>query len=102
MFSEADNVLHWAFPPGETAAGEGFFPQAVGRFGNPMTVWNEKFDLQPYDHGNYFTGLGTNDRSAQYVAQFLGAAVATQPSANQITSNTLPPPNGIDRRPLGT
>jgi hypothetical protein len=37
LFSEADNVLHWAFPPGETAALEGFFPQAVGRFGNPTS-----------------------------------------------------------------
>src|SRR5579864_6763327 len=77
MFSEADNVLHWAFPPGETAAGDGFFPQAIGRFGNPVPAWSDRFDLQPYDHGNYFPGLptagGIDDRSAQLVAQFLGA-----------------------------
>lgn len=106
LFSEADNVLHWAFPPGETAAGEGFFPQAVGRFGNPVPVWNDRFDLQPYDHGNYFPGLqtstGVDDRSAQYVAQFLGAAVPIGPAANQVAINHLPPANNIPARSIGS
>jgi pimeloyl-ACP methyl ester carboxylesterase len=105
MFSEADNVLHWAFPPGETAAGDGFFPQAVGRFGNPVAVWSDRFDLQPYDHGNYFPGLptsnGIDDRSAQLVAQFVGAAVPTPLPVNQILPNSLPPPNTISDRGLG-
>ena len=105
LFSEADKILHWAFPPGETAALEGFFPQAVGRFGNPYSAWTERFDLQPYDHGNYFPGLMTagrlDDRSAQYVAQFIGASVATTPAANQILVNTLAPPNEIGTRTIG-
>src|SRR5205807_5983625 len=88
LFSEADKVLHWAFPPGETAALEGFFPQAVGRFGNPTSTWTDRFDLQPYDHGNYFPGLMSagklDDRSAQYVAQFIGASVPATRAANQI------------------
>jgi hypothetical protein len=104
LFSETDNVLHWAFPPGETAALEGFFPQAVGRFGNPYSTWTDKFDLQPYDHGNYFPGLMTagrlDDRSAQYVAQFLGASVATTPTSNRILVNTLAPPNEIGTRTI--
>jgi pimeloyl-ACP methyl ester carboxylesterase len=105
LFSEADKVLHWAFPPGQTAAGEGFFPQAIGRFGNPIAVWNDRFDLQPYDHGNYFpglkTGTGVDDRSAQYVAQFLGAAVPLPRASNQIAVNSLPPENNIPSRPIG-
>jgi len=105
LFSEADKVLHWTFPPGETAALEGFFPQAVGRFGNPSSVWTDRFDLQPYDHGNYFPGLMSagklDDRSARYVAQFLGASVATRPPANQILVNTLARPNEIGARPIG-
>jgi hypothetical protein len=105
MFSEADNVLHWAFPPGETAAGDGFFPQAVGRFGNPGSVWSDRFDLQPYDHGNYFPGLptagGVDDRSAQLVAQFVGAAVPPTSPTNQILPNSLPPPNQILPRNIG-
>jgi alpha/beta hydrolase family protein DUF900 len=105
MFSEADKVLHWAFPPGETAAGDGFFPQAVGRFGNPVPIWSERFDLQPYDHGNYFpglpTGTGVDDRSAQLVAQFVGVAVPIPLSTNQILPNVLPPGNAIPSRRLG-
>jgi len=105
LFSEADNVLHWAFPPGETAALEGFFPQAVGRFGNPYPTWTDRFDLQPYDHGNYFPGLMTagrlDDRSAQYVAQFIGASVATTLAGNQILVNTLVPSNEIGTRTIG-
>lgn len=31
LYSEADDVLHFAFPPGETLAGAGFFPTALGR-----------------------------------------------------------------------
>lgn len=106
MFSESDKVLHWAFPPGETAAGDGFFPQAVGRFGNPGSVWSDRFDLQPYDHGNYFPGLPTggriDDRSAQLVAQFVGAAVPTASPSNQILPNSLPPPNQISSRKIGS
>ena len=101
FFSRSDNVLHWAFPPGETAAGEAFFPQAIGLFGNPPGVWTERFDLQPYDHGHYFYGKGADDRSARYVAQFLGAAVARQPSAVEPLTNNLPAPNAIPRRPIG-
>ena len=101
FFSKSDTILHWAFPPGETAAGEAFFPQAVGLFGNPPGVWTEGFDLQPYNHGNYFYGQGTDDRSARYVARFLGAAVSRQPSTTQPLSNNLPPPNNIPRRPIG-
>jgi pimeloyl-ACP methyl ester carboxylesterase len=101
FFSKSDTILHWAFPPGETAAGEAFFPQAVGLFGNPPGAWTERFDLQPYNHGNYFSGQGTDDRSARYVAQFLGAAVSRQPSSAQPLTNNLPPPNNIPRRPIG-
>lgn len=37
MHSTKDTVLHFAFPPGQTAAGqgEGWFPTALGRFGPP-------------------------------------------------------------------
>jgi len=105
LFSEADKVLHWAFPPGETAALEGFFPQAVGRFGNPPARWTDQFDLNPYDHGNYFPGLMStgklDDRSAQFVAQFVGASVATTAPSNQISLNTLAPANEIGARTIG-
>ena len=31
LYSQDDMVLHWAFPVGESLAGEGFFPVALGR-----------------------------------------------------------------------
>jgi hypothetical protein len=46
-------------------------------------------------------GLKTDDRSAQYVAQFLGASVPVQPSSNGISVNALPPPNEITVRNIG-
>jgi Alpha/beta hydrolase family len=102
LFSTSDSVLHWAFPPGETVAGEGFFPQAIGLFGNPPARWGDQFNLQPYNHGNYFYGLGTDDRSARYVAQFLGAAVPNAIFASALPTNSLPPPNTIAGRTVGT
>jgi pimeloyl-ACP methyl ester carboxylesterase len=102
LFSKDDTVLHWAFPPGETAAFEGFFPQAVGRFGNPVATWTSEFDLQPYNHGDYFPGKGSDDRSARYVAQFLGAAVPTELSRSQPFSHSLPAPNVISARQVGS
>jgi pimeloyl-ACP methyl ester carboxylesterase len=101
LFSKDDTVLHWAFPPGETAALEGFFPQAVGLFGNPLTAWTSRFDLQPYNHGDYFYGKANDDRSARYVAQFLGAAVPTELSRSQPSSHSLPAPNVIAARQIG-
>jgi pimeloyl-ACP methyl ester carboxylesterase len=102
LFSRTDKVLRWAFPSGEMFAGEGFFPQAVGLFGNPVALWNEGFDLQPYDHGHYFYGKDGNDSSARFVSQFLGAAVPRQPFAAQPSVNTLPPPNTIPPRRIGS
>ncbi len=101
LFSKDDTVLHWAFPPGETAAFEAFFPQAVGRFGNPVSTWSDRFDLQPYNHGHYFTGKKDDDRSARYVAQFLGAAVPTELSRSAPFSHSLPAPNIIPTRQIG-
>lgn len=101
LFSKEDTVLRWAFPPGETAAREGWFPEAVGRFGNPTGLWTSRFDLQPYSHGDYFPGKGSDDRSARYVAQFLGAAVSTAPTTTQPVSNVLPPANNINVRNIG-
>lgn len=101
LFSKSDMVLHWAFPPGETAAFEGFFPQAVGLFGNPVTAWTGRFDLQPYNHGDYLPGKGNDDRSARYVAQFMGAAVPTELSRSQPFSHSLPAPNIISARQIG-
>ena len=93
LFSKSDRVLHYAFPPGETAAFEGFFPEAVGRFGNPSGTWTATADLAPYDHGDYFEGkpAGSGD-SARQVGQIVGDTVQPAPQVNSVMTNTLPDP----------
>lgn len=68
LHSKADPVLHFAFPPGETLALEGFFPQAIGREGQPLSNWSYQFRMDPYGHSDYWKGW----RAARKVAEFLG------------------------------
>lgn len=53
LYSSSDTVLHWAFPLGQTAAGDGFFPTAVGRQGDPSGKW-EGLDASGYGHSYYW------------------------------------------------
>jgi hypothetical protein len=101
LYSKDDVVLHWAFPLGETAAADGFFPQAVGRFGNPAGLWTYSGDLQPYNHGHYWSGRGGDDRSARHAARMLGAAVPLDLSAAQPASRALPPERSTPTRRIG-
>src|SRR5262249_44274015 len=71
LYSRSDLVLHWAFPLGETLAGEGFFPSAVGRRGDPSSRWTDEEELLGDDHGDYWG----DPRTAVRVARFLGVPV---------------------------
>lgn len=72
LYSENDWVLHWAFPVGETLALEGFFPKAVGRFGEPLSgVWSRREAMTGYGHSDYWSG----EKSTNMAALFLNAAV---------------------------
>lgn len=77
LHSRSDWVLHYAFPLGQTAAGEGFFPKAVGRDGEPHDgLWSESpQDMGTFDylHGDYWSGKD-NGESTTAVATFLGGA----------------------------
>ncbi|HSK42879.1 MAG TPA: alpha/beta hydrolase, partial [Candidatus Binatia bacterium] len=92
LYSKGDPVLKWAFPMGETAAGEGFFPTAVGRTGGPPSTWHVStpmsHDGQAYVHGSYWPG----DESSTAVAFALGGAPASGTPENAIAS--APPPAG--------
>lgn len=97
LFSTGDTVLHWAFPPGETLiAGEGWFPTAVGRFGDPVDVWGERRDLSPYKHSDYWCG----NLSAAEVRKFVGIATATPLATNVIAAHALPDTNVPEARHL--
>jgi len=86
LYSRDDNVLRWAFPLGQTAAGEGFFPTAVGRFGQPAGLWTERRQLSGNGHGDYWKDA----RSAALVARFLGVAVPMEIQASTIARRPLP------------
>jgi esterase/lipase superfamily enzyme len=58
LYSGSDRVLQLAFPVGQTAARDGFFPQAVGHAGQPAEAWTSTVSCQGYGHGDYWTGAG--------------------------------------------
>jgi hypothetical protein len=96
LYSGADAVLHWAFPPGETAAGEGFFPQAVGRGGEPAGRWSERAQMADYGHSDYWPGAD----SAKSVLAFLGGAPERALPQGAIPEHALPEPNAVGPREL--
>lgn len=105
LYSPNDTVLHFAFPLGETAAGEGFFPTAVGRFGQPAGLWTQRQELTGNDHGHYWG----DPRAATRVARLLGAAVPWEVEAAAMAGRALPaaperpartlPAHALPRRP---
>ena len=54
LHSTRDGVLRWAFPIGQTVGGDGFFPRAVGRAGDP-DAWPERLPGLGYGHGDYWS-----------------------------------------------
>ncbi|HUO32318.1 MAG TPA: alpha/beta hydrolase [Bryobacteraceae bacterium] len=90
LYSKGDMVLHFAFPLGETAAGEGFFPVAVGRTGGPPGVWHAPLAMShngnAYAHGSYWPGT----ESAAAVASALGGAPARFTPENALIVKELP------------
>ncbi|WP_376776849.1 alpha/beta fold hydrolase [Rhizobium laguerreae] len=55
LCSAADEVLRIAFPLGETFAGEGWMPRAVGRFGEPWGMsWFAVRNMRGFNHGDYW------------------------------------------------
>jgi len=111
LCSKDDTVLHWAFPLGETLAGEGFFPHAVGRVGEPTSLWTQR--PQPMDgylHKSYWSGEDKSgretDQTSRQVLRIFGIPAdnviatasipdrslptATGPAAGMIPGRTLP------------
>jgi hypothetical protein len=107
LFSPGDGVLHFAFPPGETAAGDAFFPTAVGRFGQPLNQWankqlmtyGAKSDL--YGHHDYWK----RDETITPIQQFLDPSTPKEPIESVLPTHLMPLANelphvGIPDRPL--
>lgn len=93
LYSEADTVLHFAFPIGETAAREGFFPTAIGRFGQPQSNWTAETEMfispgHGYNHGDYWSQPNTIPQ----ISAFFGIPVAAGLASTSIPARTLPAP----------
>jgi hypothetical protein len=98
LYSRDDNVLHWAFPLGEAAAGEGLFPTAIGRFGQPPGVWTERRELAGDDHSDYWG----DRRAAVLVAGALGVPVPRTIEAQVLAPRKLPGPTPLAPREIAT
>jgi pimeloyl-ACP methyl ester carboxylesterase len=108
LYSMQDTVLHWAFPAGQTVAGQGFFPVALGRkywvggdFSTPKVKQTEN---RGADHGYYWGAENsenpTEDVAAGAVNDFLtlgSPKVRTMPQRVASVANPMPvrlPPPG--------
>lgn len=54
LHSQFDFVLSDLFPVGQTFAGEGWFPKAVGLYGEPAHLRCAPRDMQPLNHSDYW------------------------------------------------
>ena len=82
LFSNSDKVLHFAFPPGEFLAGEGF-GTAVGRTGEPTDVFPRTKSMDGFDHGSYWSG----DATGTQVRAWLGLATSRTIDSNSLDEN---------------
>lgn len=79
LYSEADRVLHYAFPLGQTAIGQGLFPVALGR-----TEWQGSVGVNPAmqqkenpraGHSDYWGGESSNEASLKTAASEVRAFI---------------------------
>lgn len=86
LHSAYDWVLHWTFPEGETLAGEGVLPRAVGRFGEPHALWTWRRDLAPNGHGHYWADA----RSTTEAVRLVNGPVPAGPEDKRLATRSLP------------
>ena len=103
LYSEADTVLHFAFPIGETAAFEGFFPTAIGRYGQPQSDWTAETEMfispgHGYNHGDYWSQPNTIPQ----VSAFLGIPTPSAPASTSVLAHSLPIPSSIPQNQIGS
>lgn len=103
LYSRADTVLHFAFPLGETAALEGFFPTAIGRFGQPQSDWTAETEMfispsNGYNHGDYWSQPNTIPQ----ISAFFGIPAAVAPASASILARSLPAPASLPQNQIRT
>jgi hypothetical protein len=91
LHSRGDMVLFLAFPAGEMACLDAFWPTAVGRAGEPIANWNSHVAFDKFAHGDYWVKPGP----VEQILPMLGysASRSTNSSAlpeRVLTSRTIP------------
>ena len=85
LFSEADRVLQFAFPPGQSLAGEGFLPSALGRSdwagGRLRTPPLHQKRNETADHSDYWGGSSKNERALRQASRAIREFVKLGPPA---------------------
>ncbi|MGH7670888.1 MAG: hypothetical protein ACRENQ_15490 [Gemmatimonadaceae bacterium] len=101
LYSVGDDVLKFAFPIGETAGGDGFFPTAVGRHGGPGSTWRSTLEMahagRLYGHSSYWPG----EESTAAAAAALRLPVAGAIPARATACNAPVASNAVVSRTLG-
>ena len=94
LYSENDSILRRYFPGGQTLAGDGFFPEAVGLRGSPKDYWrgpNTETHDTGLDHGDYFRGATAlsngPSQSAAAIGGMLGYPAARRPPAHRMPAS---------------
>lgn len=81
LYSKSDRVLHYAFPLGESLAGEGFFPTALGRKkwdgSNAVVPTMEQVENDGANHSDYWGGTSSNSKALSCAASEVRAFLPT-------------------------
>jgi len=96
LHSDNDEALGWVFASGQTAAREGFFPEAIGTHGNPRSVLVRNEQMRSFRHGDYWR----DPSAASKLCELLGipaSSLAARPPATMTAALTTAT---IHSRPL--
>jgi pimeloyl-ACP methyl ester carboxylesterase len=80
LHSSSDLVLSLLFGLGETLAGEGIFPEAVGLQGKPFPV-SARRNMRPAGHDNYWSNAAAAEAVCQVLRVPMVAAALERPAA---------------------
>jgi hypothetical protein len=98
LFSERDRVLIGAFRIGQTVAGEGYFPRAVGATGHPpVGFWTDVFETTN-NHSGYFA----DQKTANEIARSLGSAPPKLLPASPLTGGAIVTAASLPSKQLDT
>jgi pimeloyl-ACP methyl ester carboxylesterase len=91
LHSRDDNVLSYAFPAGQTLAGDGFLPQAVGLHGNVPR--SGRVSVQSVDGAGHSDYWGwKNSMASAKAASFIGNFLNLETSERVIPAASAAPP----------